>query len=142
MRNQQKNKNEESMTNYIDGFVLPVPRIHLNEYKSVAEKVAEIWKEYGALAYFEYVGEDLTLEGTRSFIKTVDAKEDEVIIFGWVIFPSKETRYLANKQVPTDPRMAELVAPLTDPERLIFDASRMVYGGFQPLVQSNNSEAG
>jgi len=25
---------------------------------------------------------------------------------------------------------------------LIFDASRMVYGGFQPLVQSNTSEAG
>lgn len=126
----------KSRTNYIDGFILPVPRIHLDEYRSVAEKVAEVWKEYGALAYFEYVGEDLTLEGTRSFIKTVDAKEDEVIVFGWVVFPSKETRDLANKQVPTDPRMTGLVAPLTDPERLIFDASRMVYGGFQSLVQS------
>ena len=125
------------MTNYIDGFVLPVPRIHLNEYKSVAEKVAEIWKEYGALAYFEYVGEDLTLEGTRSFIEIVDAKENEAIVFGWVIFPSKEIRNLANKQVPTDPRMTVLVTPLTNPTRLIFDASRMVYGGFQPLVQSN-----
>ena len=125
----------ENRTTYIDGFVLPVPRIHLDEYKGVAEKVAEIWKEYGALAYFEYVGEDLTLEGTRSFIKAVDAKEDEAIVFGWVVFPSKETRDLANKQVPTDPRMAALVAPLTNPERLIFDAGRMVYGGFQSLVQ-------
>ncbi len=123
------------MTNYIDGFVLPVPRIHLNEYRIVAEKVAEIWKEYGALAYSEYVGDDLAFEGTGSFINTVDAKEDEAIIFGWVIFPSKETRDLANKQVPEDPRMIELVAPLTNPDRLIFDASRMVYGGFQPVVQ-------
>lgn len=123
------------MSDYIDGFVFPIPRIHLNEYRCVAEKVAEIWKEYGALAYYEYVGDDLTLEGTRSFIKTVDAKEDEAIIFGWVIFPSKKIRDLANKQVPTDPRMAELVAPLTNPKRLIFDASRMVYGGFQPLVK-------
>lgn len=122
------------MTQYIDGFVLPVPRIHLNEYKSVAEKVAEIWKEYGALAYFEYVGEDLKLEGTRSFIEVVDLKEDEVIVFGWVLFPSKEARDLANKQVPNDPRMAELVAPLTDPKGLIFDAERMVYGGFRSLV--------
>lgn len=97
------------------------------------KKVAEIWKEYGALAYFEYVGEDLTLEGTRSFIKTVDAKEDEAIVFGWVVFPSKETRDLANKQVPTDPRMTELLAPLIDPDRLIFDATRMVYGGFNRL---------
>jgi len=130
------------MENYIDGFVLPVPRIHLDEYKAAAEKVAEIWKEYGALEYFEYVGDDLKLEGTRSFVEVVDLKEDEVIVFGWVLFPSKEARDLANKQVPNDPRMAELVAPLTDPERLIFDAERMVYGGFRPLVQSNTSEAG
>jgi uncharacterized protein YbaA (DUF1428 family) len=135
-------KINESFKNYIDGFVFPIPRIHLKEYSNVAEKVAEIWKEYGALAYFEYVGEDLILEGTRSFIKTVDAKEDEAIVFGWVVFPSKEIRDLANKRVPTDPRMATLVTPLTDPKRLIFDANRMVYGGFQPLVQSNNSEAG
>ncbi|MEX2477555.1 MAG: DUF1428 domain-containing protein [Gracilimonas sp.] len=126
------------MPNYIDGFVLPVPRIHLNEYRSVAEKVAEIWKEYGAIAYFEFVGDDLSLEGTKSFIETVDAKEDEEIVFGWVVFPSKKIRDLANKKVPTDPRMKELVAPLTDAEKLIFDASRMTYGGFKPLVQSSD----
>lgn len=129
------------MTQFIDGFVLPVPENHLNEYKSAAEKIAEIWKEYGALAYFEYVGEDLKLEGTRSFTEVVDLKEDEVIVFGWVLFPSKETRDLANKQVPKDPRMAELVAPLTDPKRFIFDAERMVYGGFRRFVQSSNSSS-
>lgn len=128
------------MTNYIDGFVHPIPRIYLAEYKKVAEKVAEIWKEYGAIAYFEFVGDDLSYVGTKSFIDTVDAKEDEEIVFGWVVFPSKEIRDLANKKVPTDPRMTKLVAPLTYPERLIFDASRMVYGGFQPLVQSNSIE--
>ena len=47
------------MANYIDGFVFPVPRIHLNTYQDVAETVAEIWKEHGALGYFEYVGDDL-----------------------------------------------------------------------------------
>ena len=139
--NKNLNKINDDMVNYIDGFVLPIPRVHLNEYKSVAEKVAEIWKEYGALAYFEYVGEDLKLEGIRSFIEVVDLKKDEAIIFGWVLFPSKETRDLANKQVPNDPRMIELVAPLTESTKLIFDASRMVYGGFQPLVQSNSNEA-
>ena len=125
------------MENYIDGFAFPISRIHLEEYKGVAEKVAEIWKEHGALGYFEYVGGDLKLEGTRSFVEVVDLKVDEVVVFGWVIFPSKEMRDTANKKVPTDPRMAEVVGPLVDPERLIFDASRMVYGGFQPLIQSN-----
>lgn len=125
------------MENYIDGFVLPLPRVHLDEYKGVAEKVAAIWKEYGALAYFEYVADDLELEGTRSFIEVVDLQEDEVVVFGWVVFPSKEVRDSANKQVPLDSRMEALIAPLTDPTRLIFDAERMVYGGFKPLVQWN-----
>ncbi|WP_339889190.1 DUF1428 family protein [uncultured Flavobacterium sp.] len=131
----------ETTTNYIDGFIFPVPKIQLNEYKSIAEKIAAIWKEYGALAYFEYIGDEMTLEGTRSFVKTLEAKEDEAIIFGWVVFPSKQTRDLANKQVPNDPRITELVAPITNPERLIFDASRMVYGGFKPLIEANNSKA-
>ena len=129
------------MKQYIDGFVLPVPQNYLNEYRSAAEKIAEIWKEYGALAYFEFVGEDLKLEGTRSFTEVVDLKEGEVIVFGWVLFPSKEIRDLANKQVPKDPRMAELVVPLTDPKRLIFDAERMVYGGFRSIVQLSNSSS-
>ena len=125
------------MSNYIDGFVFPIPKIHLNEYKSVAEKVAEIWKEYGAIAYFEYVGDDMTLEGTKSFTEAAKATDDEEIVFGWVVFPSKDVRDSANKKVPQDPRMEKLVAPLFNPERLIFDASRMIYGGFKPLIQSS-----
>jgi uncharacterized protein YbaA (DUF1428 family) len=130
------NSRNDQTAEYIDGFVLPVPKIHLNEYKGVAEKVAEIWKEYGALAYYEFIGEDLNLAGTRSFIEVVDLKEDEVIVFGWVVFPSKEIRDKANKQVPTDSRIAELVAPLSSPQRLVFNPERMVYGGFQSLIQS------
>lgn len=123
------------MANYIDGFVFPVPRIHLEEYKKIAGKVAEIWKEHGALAYFEYIGEDLELEGTRSFTEIVDLKENEEVVFGWVVFPSKEIRDLANKKVPNDPRMSDLVAPLVNPKKLIFDARRMVYGGFKSFVK-------
>lgn len=122
------------MANYIDGFVLPIPRIYLDEYKKVAEKVAKIWKEYGAIDYFEYIGDDMSLASTKSFIETIDAKDDEEIIFGWLVFPSKEIRDLANKKVPTDTRMIELVTPLINQKRLIFDVSRMVYGGFKSFV--------
>lgn len=128
------------MVNYIDGFTLPVPRNHLNEYKRVAEMVAEIWKEHGALEYFEYVGEDLKLEGTRTFPELLGAKDDEVIVFGWVVFDSREARDIANEKVVNDPRMAKLIDPLTDPSRIVFDAKRMVYGGFQSLVQSNSNK--
>ena len=65
------------MTQYIDGFVLPVPRDHLDIYREVVEKVAAIWKEHGALSYSEFVGDDLNLEGTRSFTDIASAKEHE-----------------------------------------------------------------
>ena len=123
------------MATYIDGFIVPIPRAQLETYKAASEQIAAIWKEYGALEYCECVGDDLDIEGTRSFKHAAGASEDEVVIFGWTIFPSREARDQACAKVPADPRMTGLVAPLIDPNRLIFDASRMVYGGFQALVK-------
>ncbi len=130
------------MAHYIDGFVLPVPRDRLNEYKRVVEAVAEIWKEHGALDYLEYVGDDMNREGTRSFTDLVAATEDETIVFGWVVFDSREARDLANEKVAADPRMADLIDPLIDPSNPVFDVKRMAYGGFQSLVRSSNANAG
>ena len=124
------------MSNYIDGFVLPIPKKYLEDYRAAAKTVAAIWQEHGALAYHEYMGDDLILEGTRSFPEALDATADEAIIFGWVVFESREARDLANTRVAADPRMVDLIAPLTDPKKLVFDAQRMVYAGFKPLVQS------
>ena len=125
------------MSNYIDGFVFPIPRKHLDEYCQVAEEVAQIWKEHGALAYHEYMGDDLKLEGTQSFTEIVQLKAEEVVVFGWVAFTSRESRDNANKKVAQDPRMSALVAPLTDPSRMIFNAERMAYGGFRPLLKTD-----
>lgn len=123
------------MTHYIDGFVLPVPRDQLDVYRGVVEKIADIWKEHGALDYSEFVSDDTKLEGTRSFSDFAGAKDDETIVFGWVVFESREARDLANDRVAVDPRMTDLVDPLTHSPRPIFEAKRMVYGGFQSLVK-------
>ena len=124
------------MANYIDGFVLPIPRDRLSDYKRVVEEVAEIWKEHGALDYFEFVGDDLKLEGTRSFTDALAASEDETIVFGWVVFHSREARDLANEKVAADPRMADLIDSSTG-----FDAERMAYGGFRSFVPSSNLDS-
>ena len=126
------------MAHYIDGFVLPIPRDRLNEYKRVVEAVAEIWKEHGALEYWEYVGDDLKLEGTRSFTDLIDATEDEAIVFGWVVFDSREARDLANERVAADSRMADLI----DSSNTGFDAKRMAYGGFRSFVRSSSANTG
>ena len=118
------------MAHYIDGFVLPIPRDSIKEYQRLVERVADIWKEHGALEYREFVGDDLNLAGTCSFTDLIAASKDEVIIFGWVVFESREARDLANKKVAADPRMAELIASSNSG----FDASRMAYGGFLPLT--------
>lgn len=118
------------MAHYIDGFVLPVPRERLDDYKRLAEAVAKIWREHGALEYKEYVGDDLKLEGTRSFPDLLAATPGEAVVFGWVVFDSREARDEANKKVAADPRMAELI----DESNAGFDAKRMAYAGFQPLV--------
>ena len=119
------------MAQYVDGFVLPVRRDELDKYKRLVEAVAEIWLECGAVHYCEYVGDDMKLEGTSSFIDLLGANEDEAIVFGWVAFDSREARDLANERVATDPRMEELIAS----SGVEFDAKRMAYGGFQPLVR-------
>ncbi|PWL27687.1 MAG: hypothetical protein DCO96_10300 [Fluviicola sp. XM-24bin1] len=55
-----------STPNYIDGFVFPIKEKYLKEYQKVAEQVAEIWKEYGALAYFEFVGDDMHISTRKT----------------------------------------------------------------------------
>ncbi|MDX1498458.1 MAG: DUF1428 domain-containing protein [Woeseiaceae bacterium] len=121
------------MTHYIDGFVLPVPRDRLDGYRRLVESVAAIWKEHGALDYREYVGDDLVLEGTRSFTDLVAATEGEAIVFGWVVFESRSARDLANEKVAADPRMADMISA----EESGFDARRMAYGGFRSFVGSS-----
>lgn len=119
------------MADYIDGFVHPIPRNCLGEYKLLAEAVAEIWKEYGALDYREFIGDDMSLEGTASFTDLLAAKQDEIVVFGWVAFESRANRDLANKKVAADPRMAELMTSFKSG----FDVKRMAYGGFESLFQ-------
>ena len=118
------------MAHYIDGFVLPIPRRNLREYRRLVEATAEIWREHGALDYREYVGEDLGSKETRSFIELSGAAEDEVVIFGWVMFESREARDRVNAKVSADPRMTDLIESFGAG----FEAKRMAYAGFQQFV--------
>ena len=121
------------MANYIDGFVLPVPSERLDDYRRLVEAVADVWKEHGALDYQEFVGDDLSLEGTRSFTDLVAASGEESIVFGWVVFESRAARDKANEKVAADPRMADLMNAFDTG----FDARRMAYGGFKALVPAS-----
>ena len=124
------------MSHYIDGFVFPIPRQQLGDYQQLAESVAEIWCEHGALEYREFVGDDLSLPGTLPFPDVLAAGAGDAIVFGWVKFDSREARDQANEKVAADPRVAKLMGSLDTG----FDAARMAYGGFRTLVNFSNTE--
>ena len=46
---------------YVDGFVIPVPKKNIAAYRRLALKASQVWKEHGALDYYECVGDDLTV---------------------------------------------------------------------------------
>lgn len=124
------------MPQYVDGFVLPIPRARLDDYKQVANSVAEIYREHGAIEYLEFVGDDMNREGTRPFPDLVNSSPNETVVFGWIVYESREARDLVNELVEADPRMTNLVGPLVDSSDPVFVPTRMAYGGFVPFVEN------
>ena len=119
---------------YLDGFVFPVPSRHLSLYQSIATRVAELWCAYGAIGYHEFLGDALFWPGTLSFKDKIEHSEDETLIFGWVLFPSKAIRNEAHDKIAKDDSIQQLVADLIKPDVMIFNAKRMYFGGFSPFI--------
>ena len=119
-------------TKYVDGFVIPLQRNKINLYRTSAEKACRIWKEHGALEFWECVGDDLEVKDQVPFPRLADAKPDETVIFSWIVFESRESRDQVNAKVMADPRIKELCDASNSP----FDFKRMAYGGFKVLVEA------
>ncbi len=118
--------------NYVDGYVIPVPKKNLTEYRRIAQKAGKIWCEHGALQYYECVGEDLNVKGGVPFPKTLKAKPSETVIFSFIVFKSRAHRDKVNDKVMKDKRLAQMM----DNCSKAFDCKRMVYGGFEVLVDA------
>lgn len=115
---------------YVDGFVVPVPKDKIEAYKQMATRCGEIWREHGALEFRECIAEDVKPGKLTSFPQSVDLQENETVMFSWIIYASREARDIVNEKVMQDPRMAEMMKP----ENMAFDGKRMIYGGFEMLV--------
>ncbi len=118
------------MTKYVDGFVIPIAKNNLDDYKKISELAGMVWKDHGALEYIECVGDDLNPKDLISFKKAAGAVVNETVLFSWIVFESREHRDQVNAAVMADPRLAEMMQPDAQP----FDYKRMVYGGFKILV--------
>ena len=113
---------------YVDGFVLPVPRKNLQAYRRMARRAGRVWREHGALEFRECVGDDLKVKTGKSFPAAIRLKRGETVMFSWIVYRSRAHRDRVNAKVMADPRMDGM-----GPE-MPFDVKRMVYGGFEVLV--------
>jgi uncharacterized protein YbaA (DUF1428 family) len=114
---------------YVDGFVVAVPKNKLEAYKLISRKAGEVWKEYGAKDYVECVGDDVPYGELTSFPRAVQAKDDEVVIFSWITYDSREQRDKVNEKVMADQRIKDSMKDMP------FDTKRMIYGGFNTLLE-------
>lgn len=114
---------------YVDGFLVAVPKDKLDEYKKLSRKAGKIWMEHGALSFVECAADDVQEGKLTSFPRAVKLKDDETVVFSWIVYRSRRERDAINKKVMSDPRLK------MDPSSMPFDGKRMVWGGFKPIVE-------
>ncbi len=115
---------------YVDGYVLPVPKKNLAAYRRMAQRAGKVWREHGALQFRECVGDDLKTIRVKSFPSMIKPKRGEKVVFSWIVFKSRAHRDSVNAKVMKDPRLAKMM----DMKAMPFDSKRMVYGGFNVMV--------
>lgn len=113
---------------YVDGFVAAVPTASREEYRKHAEESAAVLKESGALKVVECWGNDVPDGERTSFPMAVERKEDETVVFGWILWPSREVRDAGMAKAMADLRMHAGRNPMP------FDGKRLIYGGFETIV--------
>jgi uncharacterized protein YbaA (DUF1428 family) len=118
------------MARYVDGFVLPVKKDRIEEYRRIARQAGEIWREYGALEYVEAVADDVKPGKVTSFPQSVLLEDDETVVFAWIVYASREDRDRINEQVMKDPRLD------MDMAQMPMDGKRMFWGGFDVIVEA------
>ncbi len=118
------------MTRYVDGFVVPVAKDKVEEYRIFSQKAGKIWKEHGALEYIECIAEDVKPGKWTSFPQAVDLQDGETVVFAWITYNSRAHRDKVMDAVMKDERLASM-----KPESMPFDGKRMIFGGFTTLIE-------
>ena len=118
---------------YIEGFIVAVPIANKDAYVDHATGFAPLIRELGATRMVESWSDDVPEGKVTDFRKSVQAKDDEAVVFSWFEYPDRAARDAANEKMMSDPRMKEMGAAMP------FDGKRMIYGGFDTIVDERGS---
>lgn len=114
---------------YVDGFIAAVPTANKEKFLTHARTGDAVFIEFGALRVVECWGDDVPHGQLTDFFRSVQAKEDETVVFSWIEWPDKATRDIGMQKMMEDPRMDPANNPMP------FDGKRLIYGGFVPLLE-------
>ncbi|UAK24462.1 DUF1428 domain-containing protein [Sphingomonas nostoxanthinifaciens] len=112
---------------YIDGFVAPVLAGRRDAYRQLAEEASAVFVECGALHVVEAIGNDVPHGQVTDLWRAVAAEEGEDVAFSWIVWPSKAARDAGWEKAMADPRMKP-------PGEMPFDGKRLIFGGFDVIV--------
>lgn len=116
---------------YVDGFLVPVKRDRIEDYRKIAARMAEIWLSHGALSVVECLGDDVPEGEVTSFPMAVKLEPGEVVVFSWITYRDRADRDRINAKVMEEAG-AEIDALMkTDPP---MSPKRMIWGGFTPFL--------
>ena len=113
---------------YISGFIMAVPTARKEDYRKMAADAAGMFREYGAIEMMEAWGEDVRDGKVTDFKRAVQARDDETVVFSWIVWPDRATADAAERKMEHDERLK----PPADPP---FAMERMIFGGFTPIFQ-------
>lgn len=118
------------MEKYVQGFVLAVPTEKREVFRQHAAMAAPIFREHGALQVMECWGDEVPDGEVTSFPMAVKKREDETVVFSWIVWPSKAVHDEGMRKIMEDPRLSMENNPMP------FDGKRMIWGGFVPVVEA------
>ena len=118
------------MANYVDGFIMPIPKKKVAAYRQMARKAGKVWREHGAVEFKECIADDVKWGKRTSFPRAVKLKPSETVFFSYIVYKSRAERDRVNKRVMADKRLASMMTDKNPP----FDMKRMIYGGFKVAV--------
>ncbi len=122
------------MAEYVDGFVVPIKKDKVEEYREMSGKVGALYREFGATEYKECVADDVKPGEVTSFPRSVNLEDDEIVVFSWIKYESRAKRDEINEKVMADPRMKGMMDE-GEPDD-IMDPKRMFFGGFEVIVDA------
>ncbi|MGH1350525.1 MAG: DUF1428 family protein [Methyloligellaceae bacterium] len=118
---------------YIDGFVIAVPAENKQKFIDHANKADGLFIEQGATRVIECWGDDVPKGKQTDFMKAVQAKDNESVVFAWIEWPDKTTRDAAMSRMEDLMKTDDRFNPETNP--MPFDSARMIYGGFENILE-------